>query len=323
MNNNRAELSIKQRVASQSELDALTCPICRFLMTAPVKQSSSETTGTCPQCRIPISNGGLSNLLLADHYLSHLRVDSLVNQFRYNQENKEWEKDARGCQEIVTVEISKDHKLICKFNPVKCKHQGCDVEVLKEDMDSHLVLISFLLIGIYIVQDDYPYLLCTILLCDFRPNIPCPYSDVGDDRYRSPQQELKECKQSIRETNKKQSMIKFEWVIDEYLDNSDYFDMGGFNWFLNAREEENEDIGFYLYLDHNHQKKRVKVDFTLEVQFPRQPLYTQKKDSIVHVYKKGCSGYGILTDSHINDLNQNDSVIVTFKGQVLSSKDKK
>ncbi|EGG22029.1 hypothetical protein DFA_01918 [Cavenderia fasciculata] len=148
-NNPREALSIEQRVANQSDLDALTCPICLSLMTAPIKQCLSghlgcescldrvaRSTGTCPQCRTPISNGRLSRSLLADHMLSSLRVHC-VNQFKYSQESKKWEKDARGCQEITTVATSNDHKTICRYNLLKCGHQGCDVEVLKDDMPGH------------------------------------------------------------------------------------------------------------------------------------------------------------------------------------------
>ncbi|EGG22020.1 hypothetical protein DFA_01909 [Cavenderia fasciculata] len=155
MSGERESLSIEERVANQSDLDTLTCSICLSLITAPVKQCVSghlgceacldhvaKTTGTCPQCRTPILNGGLSRSLVAAHMLASIKIHC-ENQFRYSNEQKKWVKDARGCQEIVTVETSNDHKLICKYNLLKCPHQGCNVEVLKDDMTSHLVQCKY------------------------------------------------------------------------------------------------------------------------------------------------------------------------------------
>ncbi|EGG22015.1 hypothetical protein DFA_01904 [Cavenderia fasciculata] len=161
MSGDRETITIEQRVANQSDLDALTCAICLSLMTSPIKQCVSghlgcgsclEKVSTCPQCRVSISNGGLSRSLITDHMLSHLRVNNqivlikglyspiihCVNYFKYNQDSKKWVKDARGCQEIVTVATSDDHELTCKYNLLKCQHQGCNEEVLKDDMTSHL-----------------------------------------------------------------------------------------------------------------------------------------------------------------------------------------
>ncbi|EGG22018.1 RING zinc finger-containing protein [Cavenderia fasciculata] len=142
----RESITIEQRVVNQSDLDALTCSICLSLMTSPVKQCISghlgcqsclEKVSTCPQCRVPISNGGLSRSLITDHMLSSLRIHC-ENQFRYDNEQKKWVKDEKGCPKITTVATSDTHKLTCKFNLLQCENQGCDEQVLKKDMDSHL-----------------------------------------------------------------------------------------------------------------------------------------------------------------------------------------
>ncbi|EGG22022.1 RING zinc finger-containing protein [Cavenderia fasciculata] len=163
----REALTIEERVASRSDLDTLSCAICLSLVAAPIKQCASGHLGCggcldqiarsanpiCPQCRIPISNGRLSRSLVADHMLSSLKVHC-VNHFKYSHQRKKWEKNARGCQEIVTVATSDNHKLTCQYVLVKCQHKGCNEESLNDEMANHIVQ------------------------CEYRSNIPCPFDDI-------------------------------------------------------------------------------------------------------------------------------------------------
>ncbi|EGG22028.1 hypothetical protein DFA_01917 [Cavenderia fasciculata] len=102
---------------------------------------------------------------------------------------------------------------------------------------------------------------------------------------------------------------------------SDDFQMGGFTWHLNAsmgKPGEPDELGFYLILnDANH--KLVKVDFVIDVQFPR--LLTAPKGHIDYVFRHKSNGFGYpLGSHHVNHLNHNDSVTVKFKGHVVTVK---
>ncbi|EGG22019.1 hypothetical protein DFA_01908 [Cavenderia fasciculata] len=363
MSNDRETLSIEQRVASQSDLDALTCSICLSLMTAPIKQCVSghlgcgscldkvaETTGKCPQCRVPISNGGLSRSLLADNMLSSLKIHC-ENYFQYNQESKKWVKDARGCQEITTVATSNDHKLICKYTLYRCQHKGCDAEVLKDDMTSHLAQCKY--------QQQQQQQSQEKISCPFGNDI-CKFigtkkevdkhilnelskhietfSNVNkkkedarmqannqrvDNEIKSLKDELKECQQSIKELKK--GVVEFEWIIPNYLSiynkssivESDQFNMGGFTWYIATFTKDNDWIVFYLHVCDANQKI-IKVDFTLDLNFPGMPV-ADGASSTHEISDK--RGYGFTVSSYrVNNMLQTDSISIVFKGYVVSVK---
>ncbi|EGG22017.1 hypothetical protein DFA_01906 [Cavenderia fasciculata] len=167
-NRNQIEaLTIEQRVACQSDIDVLTCSICLSLMTAPVKQCTvghngcgscmdevASTIGTCPQCRIPISNGRLLRSTDVNKILLSLKIHC-VNHFIYDRESNKWEKNSKGCPVITTVEKSDNHQSTCKYNLVKCPFQGCNVNLFENEMASH------------------------IAQCQYQEKIPCPFGPNG------------------------------------------------------------------------------------------------------------------------------------------------
>ncbi|EGG22021.1 hypothetical protein DFA_01910 [Cavenderia fasciculata] len=250
-----SQLSIEQRVVNQSDLDALTCPICLSLMTSPVKQCVSghlgcesclekvaETTGRCPQCRIRISKGKLSRSLLADQMLSSLKVGILSvvgsmdihceNQFRYNKETDKWEKDENGCQEITTVATSDDHMKTCKYNLLKCPfgEDFCDFTGTKEEVDKHILSeLSDHIAG------NHQYMNCQIesLKQQFNESIESfkeSYNQQMNTQIQLLQQQIKSIeftnvytdeklrkyKEKTKEMIKHTPAVQFEWVIENF-----------------------------------------------------------------------------------------------------------
>ncbi|EGG22453.1 TRAF-type zinc finger-containing protein [Cavenderia fasciculata] len=142
-----SSISMEERLVNQDYTD-LTCYLCLGLV-FDTRQCSNghiaclecvkpltEKVGSKCHCGEPINLQSLSKSLVANNSVKKLEV-YCENHFRLI--NGKWEEylDQQGCNEITTIEQSESHQKSCPFNKYLCQHDGCDVELVRVELDVH------------------------------------------------------------------------------------------------------------------------------------------------------------------------------------------
>ncbi|EGG22452.1 hypothetical protein DFA_04578 [Cavenderia fasciculata] len=153
-----SSITLEERLVNQDYAD-FTCYLCLGLVND-TRQCSighiacfecikplTEKEGNKCHCGEPINLQSLSRNLVANNRVY------CANHFRLVDGKWEEYLDQQGCNEITTIEQSESHQKSCPLNKYKCKHDGCDAQLVKVELDVHEEECVHQLVECYLCQE--------------------------------------------------------------------------------------------------------------------------------------------------------------------------